>query len=93
MEFEWDPKKAQSNERKHGVDFHEAETVVGDPLAITFSDRDHSEDEVRHLAFGLSRVDRLLVVLHVVRGGAAFSLGNLSFLEPNAINTSGLIAH
>jgi len=53
MEFEWDPKKAQSNERKHGVDFHEAATVIGDPLAITFSDRDRSEDEVRHLPFGL----------------------------------------
>jgi len=60
---------------------------------LAFSDPDDSEDEVRQLTFGLSRFDRLLAVSHVVRGGAAFSLGNLSFLEPNAINTSGLIAH
>jgi len=42
MEFEWNPKKADDNQRKHGVTFHEAATVFGDPLAITFEDPDHS---------------------------------------------------
>lgn len=32
--FEWDPRKAQSNARKHGVTFDEATTVFGDPLAF-----------------------------------------------------------
>lgn len=32
MEFEWDSQKKNSNERKHGVSFEEAETVFGDPL-------------------------------------------------------------
>ena len=41
MEFEWDPKKATGNARKHGVTFEEAATVFGDPLAITFEDPDH----------------------------------------------------
>jgi len=34
---------------QHGVTFQEAATVFGDPLAITFDDPDHSEDEERHL--------------------------------------------
>lgn len=69
MEFEWDPEKASSNERKHGVTFHEGATVFGDPLAITFADPDHSMDENRYLTFGISRLDRLLVVSHTERRG------------------------
>jgi len=49
MEFEWDPKKAEANKRKHDVSFHEAATVFGDPLAITFTDPDHSINEERYL--------------------------------------------
>ncbi len=69
MEFEWEPEKASLNERKHGVTFHEAATVFGDPLAITFADPDHSMDEKRYLTFGMSRLDRLLVVSHTERRG------------------------
>lgn len=68
MRFEWDQKKAASNVRKHGVPFHEAATVFGDPLAITFDDPDHSENEQRHLTFGLSVKGRLIVVCHTERG-------------------------
>jgi uncharacterized DUF497 family protein len=35
MNFEWDPRKAEVNLRKHGVSFTEAGTVLGDDLAIT----------------------------------------------------------
>lgn len=35
--FEWDPKKAEYNARKHGVPFDEASTVFGDPLALLIS--------------------------------------------------------
>ena len=68
MEFEWDPEKAARNLAKHTVSFHEAGTVFGDPLAITFSDPDHSEDEDRFLTFGHSSEGRLLVVSHTDRG-------------------------
>jgi uncharacterized DUF497 family protein len=68
MEYEWDPEKAEANKRKHGVSFHEAATVFGDPLAFTFSDPDHSIDEYRYLTFALSKFDRLLVVSHSDRG-------------------------
>jgi hypothetical protein len=64
MEFEWNSKKASENRQKHGVTFPEAATVFGDPLAITFSDPDHSISEERYLPFGKSRLDRLLVVSH-----------------------------
>jgi len=68
MEFEWDPKKADVNKRKHGVIFQEGTTVFGDPLAITYVDPDHSEDEERHITFGLSSQRKLLVVSHAHRG-------------------------
>jgi uncharacterized DUF497 family protein len=67
MEFEWDPGKEGRNLAKHGVSFHEAATVFGDPLAITFSDPDHSDDEDRFLTFGLSIEGHLLVVSHTDR--------------------------
>ena len=69
MEFEWDQKKADSNERKHGVTFREAASVFGDPLAITFGDPDHSVSEERFLTFGLSMRRRLLLVSHTDRRG------------------------
>jgi len=34
--FEWDRRKALSNQRKHGVGFEEAITVFDDPLAVIF---------------------------------------------------------
>jgi hypothetical protein len=67
MEFEWDPRKAAANVRKHNVAFQEAATVFGDPLAITFEDPDHSMEENRYITFGLSLQNRLLVVSHTQR--------------------------
>jgi len=29
LEFEWDPDKAEANQKKHGVSFEEASTVFG----------------------------------------------------------------
>ncbi|MGO8673703.1 MAG: BrnT family toxin [Capsulimonadaceae bacterium] len=67
MEFEWDNTKANSNWKKHRVDFHEAATIFGDPLAITFIDPDHSFDEDRFITIGVSRRSRLLIVSHTDR--------------------------
>lgn len=67
MEFEWDPEKAEKNLRKHGVSFDEAATIFGDPLAVTFVDPDHSDDEGRFLTFGYSADDILLIVSHTDR--------------------------
>ncbi len=67
MEFEWDAKKAASNERKHGITFQEAATVFGDPLAVTFADPDHSVNEQRYITFGQSVQGRLIVASHSER--------------------------
>ncbi len=69
MEFEWDPDKSIANLKKHGISFHEASTVFGDPQAITFSDPDHSIGEHRFLTFGYSRMNQLLAVVHAERHG------------------------
>lgn len=68
MRFEWDPKKAKKNLRKHGVSFEEAVTVFYDPLSATFDDPDHSVGEDRFIIIGLSSRDRLIVVAHAERG-------------------------
>lgn len=34
LHFEWDPTKADSNLRKHGVTFGEAANVFNDPLGF-----------------------------------------------------------
>ncbi len=70
MDFEWDSEKAASNLRKHGVSFKEATTVFGDPLTLPFNDPDHSVAERRFLTFGVSSLNRLLIVSHPERGGA-----------------------
>ena len=67
MDFEWDPAKAESNQRKHGVSFAEAVTMFGDPLELTVSDPDHSEGEYRFLSLGRSLEGRLLVVSYTER--------------------------
>ena len=67
MDFEWGPDKATRNLAKHGVSFAEAATVFGDPLAITFTDPDHSDDEDRYLTFGHSAGGDLLVIAHTDR--------------------------
>jgi hypothetical protein len=68
--LEWDPEKAASNLTKHGVDFHEAGTVLDDPLSTTFPDPDHSADEQRYLTIGSSLTGRILVVAHTDRAEA-----------------------
>ena len=61
---EFDPAKAAANLRKHGIAFREAMTVFDDPLAQTFPDELHSEDEDRSITIGLSSRNRLLFVSH-----------------------------
>lgn len=68
MQFEWDPKKAASNLRRHKVSFDEAATALEDELSLTGDDPDHSLEEVRLITFGVSSAGRLLVVSHTERG-------------------------
>ena len=67
IRFEWDSRKAKSNEIKHRVTFTEAETVFYDDNAIEFPDPDHSQDEDRFIMLGMSAALRLLVICYCYR--------------------------
>jgi len=67
LRFEWDPKKAALNLRKHGVSFEDAQSVFSDESGLLIDDPDHSEDEDRFVLLGLSHSLRLLVVVHCYR--------------------------
>ncbi len=67
MKFSWDPRKADSNLRKHGIAFDEAITVFSDPMALIFDDMVHSEEEHREIIIGFSTLRRLILVCFVER--------------------------
>jgi uncharacterized protein len=64
--FDWDPRKAAANKRKHGVTFEQAMEAIEDPRAVETPDEDHSDDEPRQWLLGLSSKGVLLVV-YVIR--------------------------
>ena len=65
--FEWDPKKARTNQNTHGVGFDEGATEFTDPVAVSVCDSDHGETEERWITMGISENGRLLVVVHTFR--------------------------
>ena len=65
--FEWDPKKAKSNERKHKVSFEEAMSVFLDDDARIQDDPDHSIREDHFVLLGMSDTARVLTVVHCYR--------------------------
>ncbi len=62
MRYVWDPKKARSNQQKHGVSFEEAVTSFADPLAIIVDDLVHHE---RTILIGMSWETRILVTVFI----------------------------
>ncbi|ABU59013.1 BrnT family toxin [Roseiflexus castenholzii] len=64
LRFEWDEAKSVANLNKHGVSFDEAQTVFGDPDAITLLDDRHSDVEDRFIDIGKSASGRILVVVY-----------------------------
>ena len=53
MRFEWDPRKAAANERKHGVTFDEAKQLFeSDDDHLEIFDEAHSELEERMISIG-----------------------------------------
>ena len=67
LEFEWDPRKARTNERKHGVSFEEAASCFSDPSGLDFYDEEHSEEEDRYILLASSNRGRVLVVVYTER--------------------------
>jgi uncharacterized DUF497 family protein len=68
IRFEWDARKAKSNERKHGVSFEEAQSVFFDEQALFLEDPQPVHEEERFVLMGVSASLRILVVVHAVRG-------------------------
>lgn len=61
MDFEWDPRKANTNRAKHGVDFEFAREVFRDPDRLIIPD-DQIVDEERWCTIGLASGRVLFVV-------------------------------
>jgi len=61
MDYEWDPRKASENLRKHGVDFADAVIALEDDNALTIEDHDHEERRFKTLGMG-PYLDILFVV-------------------------------
>lgn len=62
MRYVWDPTKARTNRKKHGVSFEEAVTSFADPLAIIVDDDARPE---RALLIGMSFTERVLVTVFI----------------------------
>ncbi len=52
VRFEWDPKRDQENQRKHGVAFAKAQVAFADRNRIIAEDLSHSSSESRYYCFG-----------------------------------------
>ncbi len=65
IRFEWDPRKSESNRRKHGIDFEFASRVFFDPLKrINSEGNDYGEERWRTIG-EIER--RIFVVSHTLR--------------------------
>ena len=64
VRFEWDPRKAQKNRRKHDVGFEEAAECFADSLAMVLTDREHPD---RLILIGQSQSCRLIFTVYAER--------------------------
>ena len=64
LRFEWDPRKARTNQSKHGIGFESASTIFSDPRLLTLHDGAHSGAEDRWITLGRESSGKLLVVVH-----------------------------
>jgi hypothetical protein len=73
--FEFNPRKAAANLRKHKVSFSEAMSVFNDPFTETFPDDLHSQEEDRFITIGLSSKHRILFISHQEDGDCIRLIG------------------
>jgi uncharacterized DUF497 family protein len=63
MRYDWDDIKYETNIKKHGIRFEQAETVFADAMAIEYHDQEHStKEENRYIRIGMSVMGVLVVV-------------------------------
>jgi uncharacterized protein len=66
MEFEFDPKKNDSNERKHGMDFMVAQALWEDPDRLQVPAR--TQGELRYMLIGRINEDHWSVIYTLREG-------------------------
>lgn len=66
MKVKWDPDKAASNLRDHGIDFADAAVALEDENALTVEDKYHDEQRFKTLCLGPSL--GVLLVVHAEQG-------------------------
>jgi uncharacterized DUF497 family protein len=71
--FDWDPNKARTNRKNHGIAFEQASTIFLDPRMISIFDTEHSKHEDRWVTIGIDKNGVLLVVVHTFQQLAADS--------------------
>lgn len=64
--FEWDPSKARTNKRKHGISFEIARHVFEDPDALSIQDR-IEDGERRWQTLGMVGGVLLVLLAHALR--------------------------
>jgi len=69
--FEWDPSKAASNKRKHGVSFEEAAECFQDSLAMILEEPRYPD---RSILIGSSKRRRLILTVFVERDAAVIRI-------------------
>ncbi|NOX64047.1 MAG: BrnT family toxin [Chloroflexi bacterium] len=67
MNYQWNPRKAALNFKKHGVRFADAVGVFEDEFALWKEDPGEY-DEDRYIALGADFLGRILVVVFTFRG-------------------------
>ncbi len=65
MNYEWDPNKARSNIKKHGINFSDAVGVFEDEIALTIQDENTVED--RFITIGRDFLSHIVVVVYTFR--------------------------
>lgn len=66
MNINWDPKKAETNFKKHGIRFSDAEMVLYDSFAMTIEEQIVA-NELRYVTVGTDAVGRILAVVYSYR--------------------------
>jgi len=63
VRFEWDPRKATANLRKHGVSFEDAQDAFRDSHAKSWFDSEHAVFEDRYQLLAQSRRRNILLLI------------------------------
>ena len=66
MQVTWDPKKAESNFKKHKIRFSDAEMVLYDPFAMTLEEQIVAAQQ-RFVSIGSDAVGRVIVIVYSYR--------------------------